>query len=35
MSKVLLGDVACERRETCKGSKEGYPVVGQIGRAHV
>lgn len=28
MSKVLLGDVACERRETCKGSKEGYPVVG-------
>lgn len=28
MSKVLLGDVAKERRETCKGSKEGYPVVG-------
>ena len=28
MSKVLLGDVARERRETCKGSKDGYPVVG-------
>lgn len=28
MSKVLLGDVAEERKETCKGSKEGYPVVG-------
>ncbi|SDF86950.1 type I restriction enzyme, S subunit [Paenibacillus sp. cl6col] len=28
MSKVLLGDVAKERRETCKGSKEGYPIVG-------
>ena len=28
MSKVLLGDVARERRETCKGSKYGYPVVG-------
>lgn len=28
MSKVLLGDVAKERREVCKGSKEGYPIVG-------
>lgn len=28
MSKVLLGDVARERRETCKSSKDGYPVVG-------
>ena len=28
MSKVLLGDVAEERKETCKGSKEGYPIVG-------
>lgn len=28
MSKVLLGDVARERRETCKGNKDGYPVVG-------
>jgi type I restriction enzyme S subunit len=28
MSKVLLGDVAAERRETCKGSKDGYPTVG-------
>ena len=28
MSKVLLGDVATERRETCKGSKDGYPTVG-------
>ena len=28
MSKVLLGDVAVERRETCKGSKDGYPIVG-------
>ena len=28
MSKVLLGEVARERRETCKGSKDGYPVVG-------
>lgn len=28
MSKVLLGDVAEERRETCKGSKDGYPTVG-------
>ena len=28
MSKVLLGDVAVEHKETCKGSKEGYPIVG-------
>ncbi|NLZ56469.1 MAG: restriction endonuclease subunit S [Clostridiaceae bacterium] len=28
MSKVKLGDVAIERRETCKGSKDGYPIVG-------
>ena len=28
MGKVLLGDVAEERKETCKGSKEGYPIVG-------
>ncbi len=28
MSKVFLGDVAVERRETCKGSKDGYPIVG-------
>ena len=28
MSKVLLGDVARERKETCKGSKTGYPIVG-------
>lgn len=28
MSKVLLADVAAERRETCKGRKDGYPVVG-------
>ncbi|WP_409344814.1 restriction endonuclease subunit S [Paenibacillus sp. MBLB4367] len=28
MSKVLLGDVAKERRETCKSSKDGYPIVG-------
>lgn len=28
MSKVLLGDVAVERKETCKGSKGGYPIVG-------
>lgn len=28
MSKVLLGDVAHEHKETCKGSKEGYPIVG-------
>jgi type I restriction enzyme S subunit len=28
MSKVLLGDVAIEHKETCKGSKDGYPIVG-------
>ncbi|MYW22499.1 restriction endonuclease subunit S [Bacillus thuringiensis] len=28
MSKVFLGDVAKERKETCKGSKNGYPIVG-------
>ncbi|MEC0206610.1 restriction endonuclease subunit S [Paenibacillus lautus] len=28
MSRVILGDVANERRETCKGSKDGYPIVG-------
>jgi len=28
MSKVTLGDVARERRETCKGSKDIYPAVG-------
>lgn len=28
MPKVLLGDVARERKETCKVSKAGYPIVG-------
>ena len=28
MSKVLLGDVAVEHKETCKSSKDGYPIVG-------
>ena len=28
MSKVKLGDVAIEHKETCKGSKDGYPIVG-------
>lgn len=28
MSKVKLGDVAVEHKETCKGSKDGYPIVG-------
>ena len=28
MPKVLLGDVARERKETCKGDKTGYPIVG-------
>ena len=28
MGKVFLGDVAKERRETCKGDKNGYPIVG-------
>lgn len=28
MPEVLLGDVSRERKETCKGSKSGYPIVG-------
>ena len=28
MSKVKLGDVAIEHKETCSGSKDGYPIVG-------
>lgn len=28
MSKVKLSDVAIEHKETCKGSKDGYPIVG-------
>ena len=28
MSKVKLGDVAIEHKETCKGNKDGYPIVG-------
>ena len=28
MSKVTLGEVATEHKETCKGSKAGYPIVG-------
>ncbi|WP_052359226.1 restriction endonuclease subunit S, partial [Methanomicrobium mobile] len=28
MSKVKLGDVAIEHKETCKGSKDGLPIVG-------
>ncbi|OME89240.1 hypothetical protein BK123_27555 [Paenibacillus lautus] len=28
MSRVRLGDVAKERRETCKVRKDGYPIVG-------
>ena len=28
MSKVKLGDVAIEHKETCKASKDGYPIVG-------
>lgn len=28
MPRVLLGDIAVERKETCKGSKAGYPIVG-------
>ena len=28
MSKVLLGDVAVEHKETCKDSRDGYPIVG-------
>lgn len=28
MSKVFLGDVSRERKETCKGNKGNYPIVG-------
>lgn len=28
MNRVRLGDVAKERKEVCKGSKDGYPIVG-------
>lgn len=28
MGKVCLGDVALEHKETCKCSKDGYPIVG-------
>lgn len=28
MSKVKLGDVAIEHKETCKGSKDEHPIVG-------
>ena len=28
MPKVLLGDIAHEHKEICKGNKEGYPIVG-------
>lgn len=28
MSKVLLGDVSRERKETCKSNKVDYPIVG-------
>ena len=28
MSKVKLGEVAIEHKETCRGSKDGYPIVG-------
>ena len=28
MSKVKLGDVAIEHKETCKVSRDGYPIVG-------
>ena len=28
MRKVKLGEVAIEHKETCKGSKDGYPIVG-------
>lgn len=28
MSKVKLGEVAIEHKETCKGNKDGYPIVG-------
>ena len=28
MTRVCLGDVACECKETCKEDKTGYPIVG-------
>ena len=28
MSKVKLGEVAKEHKETCRDNKDGYPVVG-------
>lgn len=28
MSRVCLGEVAVEHKETCKSSRDGYPVVG-------
>ena len=28
MCKVKLGEVAIEHKETCKGNKDGYPIVG-------
>lgn len=28
MSKVKLGEIAIEHKETCKGNKDGYPIVG-------
>ncbi len=28
MARVSLGEVALEARETCKGDKSGYPIVG-------
>lgn len=28
MSRVKLGDVAIEHKETCKENKDGYPIVG-------
>ena len=28
MSRVKLGEVAIEHKETCKGSKDGFPIVG-------
>lgn len=28
MSKVKLGEVTIEHKETCKGNKDGYPIVG-------
>lgn len=28
MCKVKLGEVAIEHKETAKGNKDGYPIVG-------